>query len=580
MAFPSYQHEIVVVAENPATKNLPNRKWIVVSTILLCFTALVSIAYNNNKSQGLLLLQATSSSVGQGLLQQGAVQKDSNFYSTETSRTTRRKIREALQELHGRIDGDVYFPSDGQDFETAARVWRVGAAALHHPPAAIIEVATEQDVLTALAVLVQLQQQSHYNFTFRIRSGGHNKAGYSTTDESGAVLSLTRLNTIHWQKNDGEDESHSTTGTRSVRFGPAVTVNQFVQQVMIPTGYAGVIGFCGSVAEGGFVLGGGFGMQSRLYGLGLDSVTSLRVALADGRLLTASAQNNSDLFWALRGAGGGSFGVVTEIVYQVHRASNRFHFVSLKLPTTDMADFLFRLGEMEPNAPGNFLAMHDQIDTVNLLWSGRDAIDIEVGETYLNDLVDSIGSASIRNATQRGSLNWSSMYDGDIQKTWGGSVYAAACWAGFLLPENNTAEVWHDILRHIEIGLFESPHLLPDIELWGGAISKKAANATAFPYRSAIYNVGVLLTIPPDELHADVVYEREYRSVNQWWPKVAQYLSGSYVNYPSVSLLDNSDKFHYSRVFWGKNLDRLVEIKRQYDPNDVFRFPMSVPVNL
>ena len=136
-------------------------------------------------------------------------------------------------------------------------------------------------------------------------------------------------------------------------------------------------------------------------------------------------------------------------------------------------------------------------------------------------------------------------------------------------------------MHHMDLGLKNSqPYLLPDVELWGGSISRRASNATAFPHRSAIYNVGVLLMIPLHEPNGTEVFERELKKVNTWWYKVDQYLSGSYVNYPTVSLLDHDDPHHYAKVLWGENLPRLVSIKQQYDPNNVFRFPMSVPNGL
>jgi FAD/FMN-containing dehydrogenase len=141
--------------------------------------------------------------------------------------------------------------------------------------------------------------------------------------------------------------------------------------------------------------------------------------------------------------------------------------------------------------------------------------------------------------------------------------------------------VWNDILRHMEIGLTASqPYLFPDIELWGGAIHRTHTTATAFPYRSAIYNVGVLLMIPVNETNATGVFEQESMKVNQWWYKIDQYLTGSYVNYPTISLLDHEDQNNYAKVFWGENLPRLVKIKQRYDPGNVFRFPMSVPLQL
>lgn len=368
-------------------------------------------------------------------------------------------------------------------------------------------------------------------------------------------------------------------------------MSDVLRQITAPTGYGGVIGFCGQVAEGGFVLGGGFGLQSRLHGLGLDNVLSLQVVLPDGRLVTANATNrHADLFWALRGAGGGSFGVVTSLEYRVYPVSDVFYYIGLRLPDAhDMAEVLYNLGAL--NAPGNLVAMFDGVGTMFFLWTGRDAADMESGDGHFADLVRSVLPAAVVAAESQNltavSGSWVRAFGGgdDTAATeanaWGNAVWAAACWTGFLLPANNTIDVWRDVMEIMAAGFAESPHLLPDIELWGGAIATAATSTgTAFPYRSAVYNVGVLLMVKPDEPDAQGVFERESANVDRWWPRVEQYLVGSYVNYPSVRLLQHDDPQHYAKVYWGENLPRLVRVKQRYDPDDVFHFPMSVPVSL
>lgn len=112
--------------------------------------------------------------------------------------------------------------------------------------------------------------------------------------------------------------------------------------------------------------------------------------------------------------------------------------------------------------------------------------------------------------------------------------------------------------------------------LWinrGGAIHDTLPNETAFPYRSAVYNVGLLLLVPMEEPNQEETFEHESASVNRWWPEVEQYLTGSYLNYPTLSLGEG-----YPKAFWGANLPRLKELKRRYDPGNVFAQPMSVPL--
>lgn len=474
----------------------------------------------------------------------------------------------ALQTLQTQINGTVYF-SDGDtalSFPQAAHVWYSSAAA----PWAVIEVTSEVDVQRTIPVLTHLKRQ--HDFPFRIRSGGHHKAGFSTVAE-GAVLSLKRMTKLAIQV-----EEDDTDETKVILMEPAVLVNQFLKEVLAPHGYGGVVGICGTVAEAGFILGGGIGIQSRLYGLGLDNVVGMRIVLADGSVRHVSndsvGESDRGLFWSLRGAGGGSFGVVTQLEYRVHKASNRLLFYDVMIPSaSDMATFLYRVGQKERELPDNLMLMHDEVDSARIVWSGRDDLEVDRGVGYLGKLLQELMPPNAPQSLNHTEVRWASMnddYDFDLHET-----YAASCWYGFLFPENNTAEIWQDIMDHISPAVNDSDGLLlPDIELWGGAIHDTPWNGTAFPHRSAIFNVGVLLTVPAGLPNAASHFEQTVAKVNTWWPKVAKYLTGSYVNYPTTALLQKD----YAREYWGDNLPRLVDIKTSLDPDNMFEFPMSVPL--
>ena len=410
---------------------------------------------------------------------------------------------------------------------------------------------------------------------------------------------MVRLNHISVHSHPDYDKSNGKHSTKQradalATMGPAVLVDQFVENILKKHGFGGVIGFCGTVAEGGFILGGGIGMQSRLYGLGLDNVVGMRIVLADGSVkyvsnyLSTDTDDDSkfnsttrresldltaDLFWALRGAGGGNFGVVTEIEYQLHKANDLCIFYALTLQPRDMAYFLFQLGELESELPGNLMVMHDLVDTASIIWSGRDESALVGSTEYLDSLLDRIIPQQSVHTINRTDFLWTEMYEGQFGNFSAAPTWAAQCWYGYLYPENNTQDIWSEITASISEGIKASaPFLLPDIELWGGAIHNTAWNETAFPHRSAIYNVGVLLTIPADCTNAEHKFHDNVMKVNAWWPQVAKYLTGSYVNYPMASIVDQD----YPRMYWGNNLERLVKIKKQIDPGDVFQFPLSI----
>ena len=413
------------------------------------------------------------------------------------------------------------------------------------------------------------------------------------------MISLVRLNHISVHPNPIYNNSSGMLSIKKradalAKMGPAVLVEQFVENILKKNGFGGVIGFCGTVAEGGFILGGGIGMQSRLYGLGLDNVAGMRIVLADGSVKYVSNNLDSgyddddkldntsrrdsldlttDLFWALRGAGGGNFGVVTEIEYELHKANDLCIFYALTLQPRDMAYFLFQLGEVESEIPGNLMVMHDLVDTASIIWSGRDKSALEGSTEYLDSLLDRLVPQQAVRTISRTEFLWTEMYQGQFGNFSASPTWAAQCWYGFLHPENNTQDIWNEITASISEGVKASaPFLLPDIELWGGAIHNTEWNETAFPHRSAVYNVGVLLTIPSEVTNAERKFHDNVMKVNAWWPQVARYLTGSYVNYPMASIVDQD----YPRMYWGDNLERLVDIKSKVDPDDVFQFPLSI----
>jgi FAD/FMN-containing dehydrogenase len=488
----------------------------------------------------------------------------------------------ALVELHESITGRVIF-RDETDVDAFVAVSRVWVRRVARQPYALILVASEADIGQSLTCF------RRHNIPFRIRSGGHHKLGYSTSDNDGVVLDLQRLNQIEWVENNNNDDHADDDHRRLVlRLGPAVTSAE-LYEFLAPYNLSTVLGFCGSVAESGFALGGGWGIMSRAKGLGLDNIVDLRVVVLlaahhdhdSGSTSVVNTADDADLDWAMRGAGNGNFGVVSSMTYQFHPISQLLTVLSVRIPSTvERAAFLHHVGVINP--PGNLVFIHDEPDTVNMIWWGASDDEARDGEAYLNDLllwVQGGGGTSSDTADDGTTANnvthqvfhttWDELYRPSslTAAAWGTSVYAAACWTGFLLPGNNTRAVWNDILSIIDAHV-DDLYLLPDIELWGGAISTiRNHHETAFPYRDAIYNVGVLLLVQEDNID---LYNQKVAAVDIWWPTVAKHLQGTYVNYP----MRNASP----RLMWGDHLPRLTTLKRRYDPEHLFRQPLGVPM--
>src|SRR5205823_7417159 len=162
-----------------------------------------------------------------------------------------------------------------------------------------------------------------FGLPFAPRAGGHYYAGYSTT--TGLVLDITRKNTVTVNANTGI----VTVG------GGARLID--VYAALAQYGLALPAGSCPTVGIAGLALGGGVGVLGRKFGLTCDTLLSAQVVVADGRLLACDASSNADLFWALRGGGGGNFGVVTSFTFQAQRVAALSLF-TLDWPWSNAAD--------------------------------------------------------------------------------------------------------------------------------------------------------------------------------------------------------------------------------------------------
>ena len=513
-------------------------------------------------------------------------------------------ILHALTKLDEEMEGDIILVSSREKFQLAARAWQ--HTALIDPPMAVVEAKTQEDVEKALPILAGLARDFHLQF--RVRSGGHNYAGYSTIP-NGVVLSLSKLNSLKVQKiiNNNTKEVEF-----SVIMEPGVRVEQFQQTVLDQEGCSGIVADAARVGMGGFVLGGGYGLQSRMYGLGIDNILRAKVVLTNGDV--KEVEEGDDLFWALRGAGGGNLGVVTEMEYRVHPSRDMKVAATVKIPFRNLPSFLQKLGEKEPELTGEFIAMvqgyepppnnttivanrmkttmlrqarFDQMDkekiengtaTVTLYWMGDSDPDSPVGMQYIKtNVIPLFENDGNQVDPSYYYFSWSAISRQREQaETWT-KVYAAQSWNGFLFPANNTQEVWDDIRESMSLMFRYCNHATPNIQLWGGAISKIPGNATAFPYRQAVYNIGVQLLIPNgtnnDTQEEQKLFEEQSALVGAIWSSIANYLTGVYVNYPMPSL----SREEYPRAYWGNNLDRLVNLKQRYDPFQTFRFDQSVP---
>jgi len=417
-----------------------------------------------------------------------------------------------------------------------------------YKPGAIVMCATEQDVAATIGFARDRRLR------ISIRAGGTSPGGFSSND-GGVLLDLSRLNGI----------SIDTSGP-SVRVGTGVLLQPLVEKLG-PTGLMVPIGECMPVGLSGLALGGGFGLLSRSLGLTCDNILEARVVTAGGTVLIAGERENPDLFWALRGGGGGNFGVVTSLDMRLHPLPPTIAFATIIWPLAQAAEVLKRaLAWFAGDAP-------DELDALFSM------LPLPSGERVLGTLAiyqgaPEIGTKVLSRLSGLGKPSQSKVDTSPYYKVLAGipnqardihDYYKSGFVTG-VLPDRAIDLLVDRFARTDE----HAPAIenMVMFELAGGAINRVAPTATAFVHRTHTLLLSIVATWqgaagapnPPEKAWADGLYR-----------ELGPFYSGEvYQNYPDLELTD------FARAYYGENLPRLRELKRRYDPENVFRFPQGI----
>lgn len=423
-------------------------------------------------------------------------------------------------------------------------------------PAVIVCCATEDDVVRT----IRLAREEA--LPLAIRSGGCSPAGYSAVT-GGVLLDLGRLNRIAIDA-----------GAGAVDVGPGARMGA-LYKALGPTGLMVPLGECMHVGAAGLALGGGFSLLSRSLGLTCDNLLEARVVLADGTVVTASQTEHPDLFWALRGAGGGNFGVVTSLRFRLHRLEPSLYAGMVIWPLDQAASVLTTALEYFANeAPPELNAVFmlsplpppstEKAFATVALYNGP----VAVGATVVPKVTGlgkpthaSVGPCTYASFIERDFPSLSDIHD-----------YYKSGFVTGALPEDGArllAERFADTPTSQVLSANEPPPAnAVGFELAGGAINAVPADATAFVHRSHSALISFLAT-----WHGPVgtTDSAEIRWAEGLHADMTPYFSGgTYQNYADRFLPDPLV------AYYGANLDRLREIKATYDPDLVFRFPQGL----
>jgi FAD/FMN-containing dehydrogenase len=389
----------------------------------------------------------------------------------------------------------------GADYETARKPQIARFADVR--PAAIARCTTAADVTEALALAKREGQP------IAVRSGGHCFAGRSST--TGVLIDV-----------GGADEIAIGDGTVTVGAGARLGA---IYDALEPE--RTIAGGCGAtVGIAGLALGGGLGILGRRYGTTSDQLTAAEVVLASGEVITT---DDGDLFWALRGSGGGQFGIVTSLTLKTVPAppTRCFHITHPPHEAVALIDWWQRVVPEAPDATAASLVV--RTDAVHLFGIG----DIDADTTEAMPYRD-----VKRWLTANGPPEQDATDERSKSEFFRDPIPAATVAA---------------LVEHFERGTGAREL---DFSPWGGAYNRTKPEATAFPHRDARFLLK--LTGSPDWV------ERAYAITHPHGT------GGAYVNFPDPYLEDALTAYH------GPNLTRLREIKATYDPDNRFRFPQSL----
>lgn len=452
---------------------------------------------------------------------------------------------EVYRSLEQHFHGDLLRPGDTV-YETARGIWNGMVA---RKPGLIARCADVADVQAAVRACAAAEALT------AVRCGGHSLAGFSTC-EDGAVIDLSKMRQV--------------TVDRSARRG-RFAGGSLLRTVDVATQKEGVAFPAGVVSHtgaSGLILGGGFGWLTRLYGLSCDNVEGFTLVTADGSVVRANAQDNEDLFWALRG-GGGNFGVVTEFEVNLHPVSSVLLGEGLCMED-DIPALLRRWRDYMPESPDNLrwslsLRLAPDAENIPLEFRGRRAVmqaAVWIGAPEKGRLcLDHIFSLCNPVGITRKTISFLALQTmADEEFPHGRRYYTKSGYCKSL--SDHAIDVMWESLATIP-----SPMTQIELAYLGGAAGRVAATETAFGDRSSPYVLNLLGSwSEKSEDAANVSWVRNlFQSLR---PSMTP---GVYINFMSGDEDDRVSEAYHER--W----ERLITVKSRYDPDNFFRLNQNIP---
>lgn len=389
------------------------------------------------------------------------------------------------------------------------------------------------------------------------QSGGHSYGGYSTTE--GLMISVQPINNVSVDR----DSEIATIGS-GIQLGTLYNT-LFSNGLFVPAGR------CMSVGIAGFVLGGGFGFETRQFGVTSDRLVGTDIVTADGELLTCSETKNADLFWACRGGGGGNFGINTSFTMRATpivpttygKLAWRFEdaeavWTTLQDVAMTAPDAMGMRNGISRSRPALNTPSTDEV-TALFFYFGRE-------EEALDLLAPAINAAPATEVTiLTGTIVDATSFAAEQSSP--NAFLAKSAYADVPFPAAGVGILidffrrWPDTARAVGF----------DLHSVGGVSNEVSRTATAYVHRGAQaafeYEVDWFEEATPDQIADNIAW------VEALGAAVRPYFNGeAYQNFIDPTQVD------WQQAYYAENFDRLVEVKRAYDPSNVFHFRQSVPL--
>lgn len=452
---------------------------------------------------------------------------------------------EAIEKLKEGLRGQVLTPESGQ-YDEARTIWN---AMIDRRPSLIVRCANASDVVRVV------QFAGTHKLLVAVRGGGHNIAGNAVCD-GGLMIDLSPMKSVHVDR-----------AAKTARVEPGATLGEFDAETQA-FGLATPLGINSTTGIAGLTLGGGFGWLSRKLGLSIDNLISVDVVTAAGELITASDTKNPDLFWGIRG-GGGNFGIVTSFEFRLHNVGPEVLAGLIIHPLDAARDVLRFYRDFIKTTPEEFvcwfvLRKAPPLPFLPAEWHGKEILALAVcysgsiseGErvakplrSFGKPIADVIGPAPF--------VAWQKILD------------------PLLTPGMRNYWKSHDF-RDVSDGLIDVlisfARRIPDPQTeiafaqLGEAVTRVPKDATAYTHRDAqfVMNVHGRWDSPANDTKC-ISWARELFQAATPFAT-----GGAYVNFLTQEEQDRV------RLAYGSNYDRLVQVKRKYDPSNFFRLNQNI----